>query len=714
MRRGIIAILLFTGIIVSISAVSAADYDFGGIYGSLRYTEDGQTKTQEFKNPATDKLECPSGYGSSLIGAQFFGNAQQEIDAVTGLANLFLCYKSRTSGSSALDFGGMYITRIKDGVVSNYNKNPITGDECPSGYGSQTIRIISREGYQPTYQLNVCYKKPGINSPTDYFGGAFSNSIVSGTPPKTNSVFNNPLTGSLSCPAEYSKESWTNIMSLGNVENNEEIQSDLSFCYRTVGLTNPVNNVQIKCSDPTQTIFRISSENNAHAQSPTSAGAYDIEICYDSLFKKVYSGANKQICAPTTNPTNKVIRLSSLTNAHAENPSKSTAGYSNICYGDLSCKLVATSIGCNTIDKEIPTAFLSSDSNAHISNNAGSGYGFVLCCKSPSSNVPVNNPPYVSITSPSNNARFSVGSNINIVAQSGDPDPGDSVTSVKFYKGSELIGQGVKQPNSDNYAFNWLENLPIGNYVLKAVAYDSRNAYKFSDPVTIFVDGPSCSDGIENGNEEGIDCGGSCPNQCVGNGVCGDGIRQQPNSAGFNEGCDKGPPNGAGPNCLAGCISSFVATKCEDYNSFPLADRKIKCNEDNEDRDDVSCPDSDIACSECKGCIWDDESCNLKILVRGGNECINPSGCTTSTCVASYNYQGQCIDGQRKVTINYKKLSGTCSCSNQITKTVPCGRNVVALPFFGIWQALGVIVIIGVLYYVMFANKSGRKGKLKK
>jgi len=35
---------------------------------------------------------------------------------------------------------------------------------------------------------------------------------------------------------------------------------------------------------------------------------------------------------------------------------------------------------------------------------------------------------------------------------------------------------------------------------------------------------PTCSDGIQNGDETGIDCGGSCPNSCGGTPSCSDGI----------------------------------------------------------------------------------------------------------------------------------------------------------------------------------------------
>ena len=37
-------------------------------------------------------------------------------------------------------------------------------------------------------------------------------------------------------------------------------------------------------------------------------------------------------------------------------------------------------------------------------------------------------------------------------------------------------------------------------------------------------DGPTCTDGIQNGTETGVDCGGTCPNTCVADPTCDDGI----------------------------------------------------------------------------------------------------------------------------------------------------------------------------------------------
>ncbi|MCR9251421.1 MAG: T9SS type A sorting domain-containing protein [bacterium] len=63
--------------------------------------------------------------------------------------------------------------------------------------------------------------------------------------------------------------------------------------------------------------------------------------------------------------------------------------------------------------------------------------------------------------------------------------------------------------------------------------------------------GPTCSDGIQNGDETGIDCGGSCPNSCQTEPTCSDGI-QNGDETGID--CGGSCPNScqSGPTCTDG------------------------------------------------------------------------------------------------------------------------------------------------------------------
>ena len=72
---------------------------------------------------------------------------------------------------------------------------------------------------------------------------------------------------------------------------------------------------------------------------------------------------------------------------------------------------------------------------------------------------------------------------------------------------------------------------------------------------------PTCDDGVKNGDEEGIDCGGSCPNQCP-EPTCYDGIHN-----GDEEGVD------CGGSCPKGCPGSGT---CKDFGASYVNDNTIR------------------------------------------------------------------------------------------------------------------------------------------
>ncbi len=104
-----------------------------------------------------------------------------------------------------------------------------------------------------------------------------------------------------------------------------------------------------------------------------------------------------------------------------------------------------------------------------------------------------NLPPAVSIIEPADGAVFYTPTNIQMLAQAGDPD--GSTVSVEFFAGTNDLGPGtpvVLDPPGVNgvtglvYLFNWL-NPPPGNYPLTAVATDNGGASTTSAAVNIAV-----------------------------------------------------------------------------------------------------------------------------------------------------------------------------------------------------------------------------------
>lgn len=94
--------------------------------------------------------------------------------------------------------------------------------------------------------------------------------------------------------------------------------------------------------------------------------------------------------------------------------------------------------------------------------------------------TPPNNPPSVSITSPSNGAAFTAGANITINANASDSD--GSISKVEFYQGSTKLGEDATSP----YSYTW-NSVAAGTYSLTARATDNGGATTTSSAVSITV-----------------------------------------------------------------------------------------------------------------------------------------------------------------------------------------------------------------------------------
>ena len=93
-----------------------------------------------------------------------------------------------------------------------------------------------------------------------------------------------------------------------------------------------------------------------------------------------------------------------------------------------------------------------------------------------------NNPPFVVITDPTNDAAFMEPATITIKANAQDFD--GTVTNVAFYQGTNKLGQTTSSP----YSFTW-SNVARGHYTLTAFATDNAGATSCAQPVEIFVYG---------------------------------------------------------------------------------------------------------------------------------------------------------------------------------------------------------------------------------
>ncbi|MDJ1470513.1 Ig-like domain-containing protein, partial [Xanthocytophaga flava] len=94
--------------------------------------------------------------------------------------------------------------------------------------------------------------------------------------------------------------------------------------------------------------------------------------------------------------------------------------------------------------------------------------------------APVNQPPVIAITAPSNNQTFTAGESITVTATATDND--GQVIKVEFYAGTTKIGETMKAP----YTITW-KDVQKGTYALTALAYDDNGASTTSAVVTVVV-----------------------------------------------------------------------------------------------------------------------------------------------------------------------------------------------------------------------------------
>jgi hypothetical protein len=90
--------------------------------------------------------------------------------------------------------------------------------------------------------------------------------------------------------------------------------------------------------------------------------------------------------------------------------------------------------------------------------------------------------PSISITSPANGAMFTSPANIVINATASDSD--GTISQVRFYQGTTMLGTDTSSP----YSFTW-SNVGAGSYSLTADAIDNAGAITTSIPVDITVSG---------------------------------------------------------------------------------------------------------------------------------------------------------------------------------------------------------------------------------
>lgn len=151
--------------------------------------------------------------------------------------------------------------------------------------------------------------------------------------------------------------------------------------------------------------------------------------------------------------------------------------------------------------------------------------------------------------------------------------------------------------------------------------------------------GPSCDDGIQNGDETGVDCGGSCPNPCP---TCDDGIQNQGET-----GVDCGGPCAPCPTCDDG-IQNGDETGVDCGGSCPNACPTCDDGIQNQGETGVDCGGPCAPCSSCTGTevtisitldnypsetSWTLTDAGGAVIAAGGTYGAQPNGSTVTETV---------------------------------------------------------------------------------
>ncbi len=121
-----------------------------------------------------------------------------------------------------------------------------------------------------------------------------------------------------------------------------------------------------------------------------------------------------------------------------------------------------------------------------------------------------NQNPSVSISAASSS--YPQGGSFAINATATDPQGNSTVSKVDFYNAGTLIGSD----NSSPFSFT-VNPASAGSYSITARATDNCDGVSSASSALSMNGTVTCSDGIRNGNEAGVDCGGSsCPTCPVG------------------------------------------------------------------------------------------------------------------------------------------------------------------------------------------------------
>lgn len=375
-------------------------------------------------------------------------------------------------------------------------------------------------------------------------------------------------------------------------------------------------------------------------------------------------------------PANKIIGLSSITNAHGEGVNETNYNEAdNVCYENLAC---ISTTSCDS-DYSMEVLSLSDDTNAHI--GAYDDYNTKICCEEIECRIDVNR-----------------CSDYDERECNYDPCEDVAETSVEAndQSGEITCGEGY-------FCYcEWIEDACSPRWDTEPYCGDGEIDPSLSEE----CDGTNwglitnCSDLVSTftgGSLSCVDCRFDV-SQCTGGvsgGFCGNEIIQSPNDDGFYETCDNDSLGGKA--CLDyGLCDDVVGLAC-----YPSG-HENNCTFDT---------------TGCVSCETNPNDGNCRWIESTDDNC--DDGFLTYSWVGVWTWDQENIGSDPPCEDDYTLDDGKCyydptKASDKCTdgsNTVPCPAQI-QLPFFGPYSIVLIAVVIALVYIFLTWRKKGKKLKI--
>ena len=173
-----------------------------------------------------------------------------------------------------------------------------------------------------------------------------------------------------------------------------------------------------------------------------------------------------------------LVNILPVTSAFTVTVNSSTRNINSV---SISGTNVLLTLASKVLSGDVVTVTYTKPANNPVQTSAGGQLASFIAQNVTNNCSPaINQPPIISISSPTKNTEFISPATISINAVASDPD--GSISKVEFYNGNSKLGE----TNSIPYYYTW-KDVPEGTYLLSAIATDNQNLKTISESVSLTV-----------------------------------------------------------------------------------------------------------------------------------------------------------------------------------------------------------------------------------